>query len=137
MIVSCLGIAEQFTVIAKGMVNFVMRYLRSREWKKRLLLPLRGLSGERLGVRFCLGSRTPKCSTGSPYSHKLLPKADTSFPRHLLKPLDPNSPMLSWLLNPAFLLFTTLGGKSMQMLYFGKMLGMTEKALDLPRAGGG
>ena len=35
--------------------------------------------------------------------------------------------MFSWLLNPAFLLFIRLDGKSMQMLYFGKMPGMTEK----------
>lgn len=58
---------------------------------------------------------------------ELLPEAGTSFPGHLWKRLDQNSPVFSRLLHPAFLLFIMLDEKPMQMLYFGKMLGMTEK----------
>ena len=53
--------------------------------------------------------------------------AGTSFPRHLLKPLNQNSPVFSWLLSPAFLLFIMLDRNPMQMLYFGRMPGMTKK----------
>jgi len=53
--------------------------------------------------------------------------AGISFPRHLLKPLNQNSPVFSWLLSLAFLLFIMLDRNPMQMLYFGRMPGMTEK----------
>lgn len=64
---------------------------------------------------------------------ELLPKAGTSFPRHPLKPLDQNSAVFL-ALNPAFLLFIMLDGRCMQMLYFGKVPGLTEKSPRPPQS---
>ena len=80
----------------------------------------------------CLSLPTTSSLSWDPTAHvqqghdELFPKEGTSFPRHLVKPLDHNSPVTSWLLSPAFLLFIMLDRKPMQMLYFGKMPGRTK-----------
>lgn len=144
MIFSCLGITEQFTIITKVNDASHSRRICGARDGKEAAAPFEKVvweDGWESGP--CPGSRTPRCGPGlsipttsslschqpafSKVAGELLPEAGPSFPRYLWKRLDQNSPVFSWLLHPAFLLFIMLDGKPMQMLYFGKMLGMTEK----------
>ena len=119
------------------MMNVIAEISMELWMERRLPLLLRGLSEQRAEVKDSQGQHwvspfpDPLLYPRSPLTpapveqgrSELLPKAGTSFPRHLLKPLNQNSPVFSWLLNPAFLLFIMLDRNPMQMLYFGRMSG--------------